>query len=122
MSDTLAHHFEQSIFCKTANQPGASWNKYQFWNPQISWSAKWKNGDPKQGEAFPLSSTVLVFLTDGWHLFNFIQYTCLTLALVVFKLQEPMVSLWVDVALMAILFRVVFQFCYSKVFVKTKPG
>lgn len=44
-----------------------TWNQ-QFWNPQLSWRNKWKNGDPNQGEAFPLSSTTLVFLTDGYHL------------------------------------------------------
>jgi hypothetical protein len=36
-------------------------------NPSESWKRKWKNGDPKQGEAFPGSSTFLVWTTDLWH-------------------------------------------------------
>lgn len=40
----------------------------QFWNPSLSWRNKWKNGDPAQGEKFFLSSTLLVGLTDGYHL------------------------------------------------------
>ena len=39
----------------------------QYWNPSISWHNKWKNGDIRQGEKFPLSSTALVFTTDGYH-------------------------------------------------------
>jgi len=39
----------------------------QFWNPNISYTNKWKNGDYKQGEKFFLSSTALVWTTDGYH-------------------------------------------------------
>jgi hypothetical protein len=46
------------------------WNP-MFWAKEFSWKRKWKNGDPEQGEAFPGSSTVFVFLTDGWHLAQF---------------------------------------------------
>ena len=42
----------------------------EFWNPQESYKNKWKNGDYKQGEKFPLSSTALVFTTDAYHLFR----------------------------------------------------
>jgi hypothetical protein len=45
--------------------PGADPN---FWNPAVSWQNKWKNGDPLQGEAFPLSSTALVWTTDAKHI------------------------------------------------------
>lgn len=39
-----------------------------FWNPDQSWTNKYKNGDEKQGEAFPLSTTALVPFTDASHL------------------------------------------------------
>lgn len=39
-----------------------------FWIKSASWVRKWKNGDPRQGEAFPGSSTFFVAFTDGWHL------------------------------------------------------
>jgi len=48
------------------------WKK-QWWNKNLSWPLKWKNGDPKQGERFPLSSTLLVGFTDGWHLFQMLE-------------------------------------------------
>jgi len=39
----------------------------QFWNPEISWVNKYKNGDPLQGARFPGSTTILVGITDGYH-------------------------------------------------------
>jgi hypothetical protein len=35
-----------------------------------SWRRKYKGGEKVNGEAFPLSTTLLVPLTDGWHLSN----------------------------------------------------
>ena len=40
----------------------------QFIDPSVSWKNKWRNGDPAQGERFPLSSTALVGVTDMYHL------------------------------------------------------
>lgn len=40
----------------------------KFWDNSISWKNKWKNQTPEQGEAFPLSSSLLGFLCDGWHI------------------------------------------------------
>lgn len=39
----------------------------QFWNPQLSWVNKYKNGDPAQGEKYLGSSTVFVPFQDAWH-------------------------------------------------------
>jgi hypothetical protein len=39
----------------------------QFWNPSISWTNKYKNHDPKQGEKFFGSTTFLAWTTDGFH-------------------------------------------------------
>jgi hypothetical protein len=73
--DKLSFRYGESTF---ARQPAA----YQRWlNPAISWPNKWKNGDRKQGEAFPLSSTALVWTTDAWHLFKSIMSSCLLLAI-----------------------------------------
>lgn len=41
----------------------------QFWNPDISWTNKYKNNDPLQGKTF--RGKYLVFTTDGWHLMKF---------------------------------------------------
>jgi hypothetical protein len=49
----------------------------QFWNPRLSWRNKYKCGEKKYGAKFPLSTTVLVFITDGWHLMQFICFSAL---------------------------------------------
>ena len=43
-----------------------------WWDSALSWRNKWKlkNGYPTGKERFPLSSTVLVCLTDAWHCFD----------------------------------------------------
>jgi len=45
----------------------AGWNN-QFWDNRISWTNKYKNGDPLKGAKFPGSNTLLVATTDGKHL------------------------------------------------------
>ena len=56
------------------------------WIGQGSSGNKWGNGaysgwyyfglyQPIRAEKFPYSSTMLVWVTDGWHFFNFITYT-----------------------------------------------
>lgn len=69
--DTLQFHYENSIFIK--NQT--------WWNPKISWKHKYKNDDYTQGPAFWGSTTYLVFLTDGWHFFQFIFLNSLFIAI-----------------------------------------
>lgn len=49
----------------------------QYWNRDISWRNKYKNGDPRQGPRFPLSTTVFVWTTDGYHLMRFSKNTLL---------------------------------------------
>lgn len=51
----------------------------RFWNPAISWKNKYKNGDPAQGAKFLFSTNALVWLTDGYHLMNFVS-NCLLFA------------------------------------------
>jgi MFS family permease len=53
----------------------------QFWNPKESWRNKWKNGDHTQGEKFLFSSTLLVALTDGWHMTKEIMLSALALSI-----------------------------------------
>jgi len=62
--DTLAHHFNTSIF--NGLNP-------KFWNPTISGGNKWKNGLKENGEKFLFSSTLLVMFTEAWHVFKFIR-------------------------------------------------
>ena len=60
--DTLQFRFDNSVFARFEDR--------SYWDPDISWRNKWKDGDPTKGEKFLGSSTVLVFSTDAWHLFK----------------------------------------------------
>ena len=62
VKDTLAHHYSISVF-----SPGST-----FWNADVSWCNKWQNCEAGK-ERFLGSSTVFVWLTDGWHLMKFLQ-------------------------------------------------
>jgi len=46
-----------------------------WYDPQLSWKNKYKDGDPAKGAKFPLSTTMLVATTDQYHLNNFINKT-----------------------------------------------
>lgn len=71
--DALQFHYPKTGFSEDS----------RFWNPKTSWENKWKGGDPKNGPAFFLSTSALVFLTDGWHLFKFLFLGLVRAALVV---------------------------------------
>ena len=95
--DTLAHHYEQSIFKK--------WNP-KYWNPVVSGVNKWKNGDKQQGERFFLSSTLLVGFTEGWHLFKMAR------TLLIFG-SIAVIAGWVIAFLMMCLFKASFTVYYK---------
>ena len=92
-------------------------NSY-FWNPSLSWFNKYKNLDPKQGPKFFLSTTILVWTTDAWHLFQMIFLKCLVAGHVI--LTFGVSSWWVLWAnLIAVIgFGLVFELFYSRVFIK----
>lgn len=82
-----------------------------WWNEDLSWNNKWKNGDKKQGEAFIGSSTVFVFLTSGWHLLQFVFLNLIISALVLYK---PIVgSVW-DFLILSAALRIPFQIIYGR--------
>lgn len=90
--DTLAFRYQQSIFSKEDFAR-------RWWDPGISWKSKWKNDDPRQGEAFPLSSTTLVSVTDAWHFFKTIAIFCILTAIILpfAKLFHAVWPVWVGV-------------------------
>jgi len=77
--DTLQFHFPVSIFSKY-------W-KNKWLDPSISWRNKYKNNDPLQGEAFPGSTTIFVFVTDCWHFAQFVFLRSILAVVVVFPLS-----------------------------------
>ncbi|MBC8315548.1 MAG: hypothetical protein H8E51_08590 [Bacteroidetes bacterium] len=107
--DTLQFHFSASIFK----------NKGHWWNPKDSWKNKYKNRDPNQGEAFPGSTTIFVFVTDAWHFFQFIFLQSLFISIIMYRLSEYSMTYFgwwgyiIDFLIMSILFRIVFQLFYK---------
>jgi hypothetical protein len=82
-----------------------------FWSKSESWVRKWKNGDPKFGEAFPGSSTFFVFATDPWH---FSQFTFLNSLIIGICLLSPVLSFWFLLLVASVTPRVVFEIAYRK--------
>lgn len=113
--DTLRFHFLTSFFAKY-------W-KNTWVNPDVSWKNKWKNGDPAQGEAFPGSSTIFVFVTDFWHLSQFIYLRCIFAVIILFPAQDALsflpgmaTWLWYMIAYVGLsaIFGLTFTLFYSK--------
>lgn len=57
--DTLQFHYSSSRV--------ARWDNPEYYNPNISWRNKYKNGDPAQGEKFWGSTTVFVVSIPFWY-------------------------------------------------------
>jgi hypothetical protein len=104
--DTLQFHYNTSKFKKFSN--------YLFWDPQHSWKNKYKNGNPSEGERFPFSSTLLVGLTDAWHLFKLLR-NLFIFAGIFFLLIYFSVNIWISLLVTAIL-RIVFGIFFTLVY------
>ncbi len=108
--DKVNFHFKHSIFNSLKF-------KQTFWNPKISWKNKWKNNDKSQGEKFLFSSTILVFTTDAWHLFQFFYRWCLCFGIVLmfifFKEYAPTI---ISIPLSVITSLAIQSFVFEKFF------
>lgn len=60
-AETLKFHF----YKVRKKYPGVN---EKYWNPDISWVNKYKNGDVNQGPKYFGSTSFLVWTTDGYHL------------------------------------------------------
>jgi len=106
--DILSYRYDISVFSK--------YPKFnQFTQPALSWQNKWKNGDRKQGEKFFGSSTFLVWTTDAWHLSKTLMLACISIAIVTYR---PMIHPVIDAIAYWIVFGIVFELFWSKVFIK----
>lgn len=100
--DTLFTRYNQSIF--------TSFNPF-FWNPDISWVNKWRK--PPYEERFLFSSTILVFLTDAWHLFKALMIGFIMLGVVCYK---PIFGGVIDFFMFYAIFTGTFTLCYDYIF------
>jgi hypothetical protein len=81
LAETLKWHYSQF------NERFANANP-AFWNPAISWTNKYKNGDYHQGEKFWQSSRAFVFTTDGYHLSRMFRNVFIISA-IAFHISQP---------------------------------
>jgi len=107
--------------------------KRDWWNKNRSWKMKWKlntNGSsplintvrpwyylglfkPKYQERFPYSSTILVSLTDGWHLLQSIQFNLVFLGKAIILFDGPL-----NIILSFIVLKTIFSFTFEIVYKK----
>jgi len=105
MMDIVSFHYQESIFM---NYPKLR----QFLDANFSWQNKYKNRDYKQGRRFLGSTTFLVWLTDGWHLFKCAMLLCFCIAIVFYK---PLTNPLLDIFMMYVWFGIVFEFFFAYV-------
>lgn len=98
--DVLNFHYSISVF--------KNWNS-TFWDTKESSTNKYKNGNPEDGERFIGSTTVFVFLTDGWHLAQSLFLFSIIGAVV---LYQPWFGVALDFLLYSIVFRSSFEGFY----------
>jgi hypothetical protein len=72
--DLLFHYHE---FERSTGLTGA-----QYWDPDLSWRNKYKDGDPAKGAKFFGSTTFLVGLTDGYHASRSLRDSMVILSLI----------------------------------------
>ena len=92
--DVLAFKFKSSIF-KNLN--------HNWWNPAKSWKNKYKDKAVFKGPAFPGSTTLFSFVTDAWHLFQFLSNTLIAIAFIVVIFALSTLSVWKLLLLLVIL-------------------
>lgn len=86
--DSLAHHYKDTTFWAKNND--------KYWDITVSGNNKWKDGKKENGEKFWQSSRLLVFLTEGWHLFDMIRTkgSYIGLALVLYTVRHDSIFVY----------------------------
>lgn len=103
--DILQFDFYNSIFSKYGN----------YFNPEYSWKNKWN--EDLSSERFLFSTTILVWITDGWHLFQFIFLNLLIIGIMFY---DPKINILLDFVILRILFGITFELFYSIIFRKVQ--
>ncbi len=76
MEQKLAYHY--SAFKRQFPNANES-----YWNPNLSWKNKYKNGKPELGAKYFGSTTFLVFTTDGKHMLDIVAHVPLYFGVVI---------------------------------------
>ena len=102
--DVLKVRFKKSIF--------QHWKGQQWINPSLSWHNKWK---PVTKFGDLIMSTVLVWVTDMWHMVKMLMLACVSMAIVFY---QPIFGIW-DAFILYFAFTATFELFFSKIFVKS---
>lgn len=109
---TLQFRFYRSIFFSLKNE--------QFWNPSISWKNKWKEKAGRMIEKFPFSSTFLVFLTDGFHLFQFFFLNSIILLISLLLFDVYNINCMLTFLGIRALFGFIFELLFSRILISNR--
>lgn len=104
---TLQFHYSVSIF-----------SKFPKMNPETSWKNKYKNGDPKQGAKFFLSTTLFAWTTDAFHFFQMIMLNAIFISMALTTHISGYVF-W-DFVILRVVMGFTFQFAFSAFYKKNK--
>jgi len=81
-----------------------------YWDKATGSKNKYKLGKKENGPAFPGSTTIFVWTTDGWHFFQFMFHTSWQLAIAI------QFDNWIyKFVLIKILFSLIFELVYSHI-------
>lgn len=94
----------------------------QYWNPEVSWENKYKWGEGKPKLIKWLLKNTLVFITDGWHLCQFIFLNSLFVAVLLYTpiIKAPYM-LFFNFLIYRMLFGLVFNIFYLYIWVVMRP-
>jgi len=83
-----------------------------WWAGHESWINKYKNGDKEQGPKFPGSTTVFVWVTDGWHFFQAIFLSGWMIAFIWYAHEYAGLEWYWECLILFVGWRIVFQLTY----------
>lgn len=95
----------------------------QYWNPQISWENKYKYGENKPKWVKWVLKNTLVFVTDGWHLSQFLFLNSVFISILFYindcVPKQPIFYL-IDFLIFRLAFGFVFSIFYNYIWVRKK--
>ncbi len=105
VKDTLQFHFNSSIFTDL--------NK-RYWDPKGSWMNKYDKKDMFKPR-FWGSTHIFSFLTDGWHLFQFIMLNSIFLSLAINIEEYQWIINFIGIR---VIYAIVFNLFFDKILIK----
>lgn len=90
-----------------------------YWDMEVSWVNKYKNGDPNQGPKYLGSTTFLVWTTDGYHFTRFGKNTMMLTTLVIHPREKKKFKHYLlDIAIHTVAYQIGFHTTYNLLFKK----